>query len=219
MKQELASIEYGRRQLRRLEFLTDVVFGLAIVRLIFLLPRPEDGLGSVATVTELFKDASGPLAMVAIGLAWTIIFWIQNNRVFGALERTDTKHTVLSLLQVCAMLLFLYAVRLGVDFDGQLGAMLAESLAAALMGGLAIAGWLYAVRNKLVVEAASAADKRQITASLLGEPITALLTVGIAFLGPGWWTLAWLVFGTVIGRIVRRWEARARLADSSDENL
>jgi len=218
MKHKLASIEYGRRQLRRLEFLTDVVFGLAIMRLIFLLPRPENGLGSVGTVAELFQDQSGPLAMVAIGLAWTIIFWIQNNKVFGALERTDTRHTVLSILQICAMLLFLYSVRLGVDFDGQLGAMLAESFTAALMGGFAVAGWLYASRNRrLVVEEITDDDMHHITASLLGEPITAILTLGIAALGPGWWTLSWLVFGAIVGRFVRRWDTRNSPGEASGE--
>ena len=125
MKRKLASIEYGRRQLRRLEFLTDVVFGLAIVRFMLLLPRPEGGLKSVATVKELFTEQTAPLGMVVIGLAWTIIFWIQNNKVYGALRQTDTRHTVFAILQLVSMLLFLYAVRLGVDFDGQLGAMVA----------------------------------------------------------------------------------------------
>lgn len=205
MSSKSAEREYGARQLRRLEFLIDVVFGLAIMRLLLLLPRPEHGLESARTVADLFQDSAGPLAMVVIGLAWTIVFWIQNNKVFGALEKTDTKHTVLSILQLCSMLLFLYAVRLGVDFDGQLGAMLAESVAAALMGGLAVAGWLYASKNgRLTAEEVTADDARQVTVSLMGEPITAVLTIGVAFLGPGWWTLSWLGFGFVVGRLVRR---------------
>ena len=219
MNRKLASIEYGRRQLRRLEFLTDVVFGIAIVRFMLLLPRPEGGLKSVETVKDLFVEQKAPLGMVFIGLAWTIIFWIQNNKVYGALRQTDTRHTVLAILQLCSMLLFLYAVRLGVDFDGQLAAMVAESVAAALMGAFAIAGWLYAVRDRrLVQDEATDNDLRTITASLLTEPITAVLTIGIAFVGPGWWTLSWLAFGAVVSRFVKKWEASGRLPDAAPEN-
>ena len=87
------------------------------------------------------------------------------------------------------------------------------------MGALAIAGWLYAVRDRrLVIEEAADRDLRQITASLLTEPITAVLTIGVAFLGSGWWTLSWLVFGAVVGRLVKRWEALGRPEEAADEN-
>ena len=204
-------IEYGARQLRRLEFLTDVVFGLGIMRLFLLLPRPEGGLRSVHSFTELYKDSGGSVLMVIIGVAWLIVFWVQHNRVFGMLQRTDTRHTVISMLQICAMLIFLYAVRLGVDFDGQVSAMLFESIAAAVMGALAIAGWLYASKgHRLTEEAVTDEHIRSMTASLLNEPLTAVCTIGIAFFGPGWWTLSWIGFGVIVKRILRRWEAVAR---------
>ena len=50
------------------------------------------------------------------------------------------------------------------------------------------------------------------SASLLNEPITAACTIGVAFCGPGWWTLSWIVFGIIVKRILRRWEAFVRLA-------
>ena len=205
--QTAPEIEYGSRQLRRLEFLTDVVFGLGIVRLFLLLPRPEGGLRGAHSFSELYKDSGAAILMVMIGLAWLIIFWIQHNRVFGMLQRTDTRHTVLSLLQICAMLIFLYAVRLGVEFGGQLGAMVFESIAAAGMGALAVAGWLYASKNhRLTEEVVTDEHIRATTASLLNEPITAACTIGMALLGPGWWTLSWFGFGAIVKRSLKRWE-------------
>ncbi|MHC4956334.1 MAG: TMEM175 family protein [Planctomycetota bacterium] len=208
------TLEYGRRQLRRLEFLIDVVFGIAIVRMLLLLPRPEDGM-KVHDFTELFKDRTGAMVMVVIGLVWIIIFWIQNNRVFGTLETTDTRHTVISMAQLCATMLFIYAVRLGVEFDGQRGAMLFESTAAVLMGALAIAGWLYASKNhRLIADALTDSDVRRMTASLLTEPIAAVLTIGAAFFGPLAWTASWFVFGFLVKKSVKRWEARVQLDEA-----
>jgi uncharacterized membrane protein len=198
-------MEHGRRQLRRLEMLTDVVFAIAIWRVFMLLPRPGQGDRSFSTILEMYRGDAAVLAIVLIGFALMIIHWIQNNAVFGALERTNNRHTVLSLLQVCSLLLFLYAVRLGVEFDGSLGAMIFESFAAALMGGLGLASWLYATKDRrLISDAVTEEDVRHLTARLLPSPVVAVLTIGIAFLGNLWWTLSWFVLGGVVGKLARK---------------
>lgn len=202
-------MEHGRRQLRRLEILTDVIFAIAIWRVFMLLPRPDQD--SFASIVEMYRGNASVLAIVLIGFVIMIMYWIQNNAVFGALERTDNRHTVLSILQVCSVLFFLYAVRLGVEFDGTLGAMVFESVAAALMGGLGLAGWLYAIHDhRLVHESVTEEDTRSLTARLLPGPVTAVLTIGIAFLGSLWWTLSWFVLGAVVGGLAREWVAKKR---------
>jgi uncharacterized membrane protein len=199
-------MEHGRRQLRRLESLTDVIFALAIWRIFMLLPRPGEGDRSFSTILEMYRGDAAVLAIVLIGFVLMIVYWIQNNAVFGALERTDNRHTVLSILQICSVLLFLYSVRLGVEFDGTLGAMVFESIAALLMGGLGLASWLYAATDRrLISDAVTDEDARHLTARLLPSPVTAALTVGIAFLGSLWWTLSWFILGAVVGRLAKKW--------------
>lgn len=200
--------EHGLRQLRRLEILTDVIFAIAIWRIFMLLPRPDEGDRSFSTILEMYRGSAAVLAIVLIGFVLMIVYWIQNNAVFGALERTDNRHTVLSILQVCSVLLFLYAVRLGVEFDGTLGAMVFESIAAALMGGLGLASWLYATKDRrLVADTVTEQDTRRLTARLLPGPVVAVLTIGIAFLGSLWWTLSWFVLGAVVGQRAKEWAA------------
>ena len=81
------------------------------------------------------------------------------------------------------------------------------------MGALAVAGWLYASKNhRLTEEPVTDGHIRSMTASLLNEPVTAACTIGVAFFGPGWWTLSWIAFGMIVKRILRRWEALVRLA-------
>jgi uncharacterized membrane protein len=202
-------MEHGRRQLRRLEILTDVIFAIAIWRIFMLLPRPGEGDRSFSTILEMYRGDAAVLAIVLIGFVLMIVYWIQNNAVFGALERTDNRHTVLSILQICSVLLFLYAVRLGVEFDGTLGAMVFESIAAVLMGGLGLASWLYAAKGRrLIQESVTEEDVRHMTARLLPNPVTAVLTIGIAFLGSLWWTLSWFVLGGVVSRLARNWAKR-----------
>lgn len=201
-------MEHGRRQLRRLEILTDVIFAIAIWRIFMMLPRPGDADRSFGTILEMYRGQAAVLAIVLIGFVLMIVYWIQHNAVFGALDRTDNRHTVLSILQLCAVLLFPYAVRLGVEFDGTLGAMVFESIAAALMGSLGLASRLYAAKHRrLVADVVTGKDARHLTARLLPAPLVAVLTIGIAFLGSLWWTLSWFVLGALIGRRAKEWAA------------
>ena len=62
--------------------------------------------------------------------------------VLGRLARTDTRHMAISILQLFSLLVFLYSVRMGIEFDGDREAMIFESAAAALMGLLGVAAWV-----------------------------------------------------------------------------
>jgi uncharacterized membrane protein len=141
--------------------------------------------------------------MVAIGLALVTIYWMQNNYVFGHLERTNGRHATLSFLQIFSLLLFLYSIRVGISFEGQFDALMFESLAAALMGLLAVASVSYAHRAGLVSEDVTEEGASKVRCRLLEEPVTALLTVPAALLGHGAWTIAWFLF-PLVGWLLRR---------------
>jgi len=182
------------RQLLRLERLMDVIFAIVIWRIFMLLPRPETGtLNWKSLYTFLFSNRID-LLMIVVGIAIVIIYWSQNNTLFGNLERTDGRHTVMAILQVFSLLLFLYAVRMGTFFDGTLGARIFESLTASLVGLTAVAGWYYAVKKGLVSDTLSDNEARHILDRIMAEPICALLTIPCAFIGPVIWEIAWLSF-------------------------
>ena len=187
-------------QLRRLEILADVIFALAIVRVFVLFPRPSPG----ENLAEFFADNLGTIAVVLVGFAFIIVYWLQNNAVFGVLARTDNRHTVIGIIQLITVLMFLYAVKLGVDFDGHLFAMLFESCVAALMGFLSLVNWAYATKDRrLLSDETTDEEVKKRTRHLWPEPTTAILTIPCAFLGPAVWTIAWFVLMPVVARVVK----------------
>jgi len=194
-------LEHGARQLRRLEFLTDVVFGLVILRIFTMLPKPE--ASTIKSVGALFEGRWIVLGIIAISLTFTIVYWIQHNAVFGALEKTDTRHTTLSILQIFALMMFLYSVKLGIEFDGDRNAMIFESVAAAVMGLLSLINWRYARKAGLVHPDATKRELDGLTTRLLPEPITAIVTCGTAFLGPMIWTISWFAVGPIVHRVLK----------------
>lgn len=193
----------GERQLRRLETLTDVVYAIVLWRLFMLIPRPGISTQEWTSVQDYLSDEWIALALVAIGVAFTIIYWLQSNHLLSALKRTDTRHTSLCIVQLFFVLIFLYSLRLGVDLGGSLGTRLVESCAAAAVGLTAVAAWNYArkgrrlLRPEVTTEEAQAIAKR-----IVAEPATAVATIPVAFLGAVFWELTWFLY-PVLARWLR----------------
>jgi len=129
---------------------------------------------------------------------------IQHNLVFGALERTNNRDTALSILQIFALLMFLYSVKIGIEFDGDPNAMLFESVAAAVMGFLSLVNWRYARKAGLVHPSVPDAELDALTLKLWPEPITAIVTIGTAFFSPLIWTITWFSVGPIAHRVLKK---------------
>lgn len=193
----------GERQLRRLETLTDVVYAIVLWRMFMLIPRPGVGDEKWTSVRDYLADEWIALALIAIGVAFTIIYWLQSNHLLSALKRTDTRHTALSIVQLFFVLIFLYSLRLGVDLGGSLGTRLVESCAAAAVGLTAVAAWNYARKgHRLLRPEVSTEEAQAIAKRITAEPATAIATIPMAFLGAVFWELTWFLY-PVLARWLR----------------
>jgi uncharacterized membrane protein len=190
-------------QLSRLETLTDVVYALVLWRLFTLLPVPEQSDWGWATMGEFVQAELATFAAVAIGLAFTIIYWIQNNALMGDLERTNPTHTVLAILQIFFLLVFLGVVALSVTLEPSPGVRALESAATAVVGISGAWAWSYAIKDRrLLSDHVSDEDALAVRDRISAEPLTALVTLPLAFF-PLVWELGWLSYPLLI-RLVRR---------------
>jgi uncharacterized membrane protein len=208
-KTSQATITAQVHQLRRLEMLIDVVYALVILRIFTLIPRPEKGDFAWGTIVEFLLSDKGDLIMALVGMVIVIIYWTQNNTIFGNLVRTDNRHATLTIIQLFSLLLFLYALRMGTFFEGTTGARVFESSAAALLGISSAAGWYYAMHNqRLVRPDMTGVEAHDLLVKVLAEPFAALLTIPCAFIGPVVWEIAWLSFipfAQVLKRLRPKW--------------
>ena len=206
--ENLAKLERESRQLRRLEVLIDVVFAIVIWRAFMLIPRPGEGGWNWDSITDMLASNILTLVIVMIGVVVAIVYWLQNNALFGNLDRTDGVHTALSILQIFFLLLFLYSIRVGATLEASSGTRAFESCTAALVGITAALGWSYAIKNRrLVSPDLSDRDARDLQIRILAEPITALITLPCAFIGPWIWEASWLSYPLVTAVLKRRREA------------
>ena len=207
-QEDRAELVRGTRQLRRLEMLMDVVYALVIWRLFMLMPRPEK-IGEWRSLSSFLSSNVELYVIVGLALIIVIIYWIQNNALFGYLDRTDNLHTAISIIQIFFLLLFLYSIRVGLDFPGESHARALESVTAALVGIASITGWRYAMKNRrLLSPEATDLKAGQISDQNLAEPIAAGITLPFAFLGPIVWEIAWLSYLPVSYWLRRRRRTR-----------
>jgi len=203
----------GVRQLQRLCTLTDVVYAIIIWRIFALIPRPGVSEANWSSLGDYFQTEWLQLLVLLVGLIFTIAYWLQSNALSSRLARTDTTHTVLSIVKIFSLLLFLYSIRMGIEVRDALGARVFESLAAANVGLWSALAWRYASKNRrLLREDVTDLEAKQLAVRITGEPLTAVVTIPFAFVGPVFWNLSWFAYPVIAGFVRRR--ARAMKAQS-----
>jgi uncharacterized membrane protein len=197
--EDKAKLRRESLQLQRLARMVDVVYAIIIWRAFTLLPRPTAEQLSWEHIGAFLSANIGAFLLVFIGIVVTIIYWLQNNVLFGNLQSTDSRHTILSILQLFFLLVFLVSLRLGIDLGASTGTRALESIAAALVGIAGGWGWLYAIKNhRLLLPEVTEQYARRLRDRILAEPITAIITIPLAFVGPILWEISWLSYPLVV---------------------
>jgi uncharacterized membrane protein len=204
-----AESKRGRLQLQRLVILIDVVYAIVLWRCFVLIPKPGQEAWHWSTVGSFVAENIAVFVVILVGVIVTIIYWLQSNVLFSNLERTDGRHTFLSIFQVFFLLIFLFSIRIGVELESSAGTRAFESIAAMLVGVPASLGWSHAVKKKLLLSDVSKEDADEISYRILAEPITAIITIPLAFVGPIVWEVSWLSYPLVVRLLKRRGRAKA----------
>lgn len=197
-----AEKQRDKNQLRRLQTLMDVIFGVLIIRLFMILPQPAEVLKGGKDPLLIFGE--GQFIMFIIGIILVSIYWFQSNKTNGNLVATDGKHSFISILQMLFLLLYFYSIGLDAATHSDLLALFMQSVTLALAGFAGFAAWIYASKHaELISEAVTEKEVNDIKISILTEPLAALFTIPFAFIGAGLWNLSWLsviVFGWFLKR-------------------
>ena len=192
-------------QLQRLARMVDVVYAIIIWRIFTLLPRPTAEQLSWEHIGAFLSTNIGSFVLVIIGIAIAIIYWIQNNLLFGNLQSTDSRHTILSILQLFFLLVFLVSLRLSIEIGASTATRAFESLTALLVGIAGGWGWAYAVKNhRLLLPEVTEQYALRLRDRILAEPITATITIPMAFVGPILWEISWFSYPLVVWLVRQR---------------
>ena len=98
---------------------------------------------------------------------------------------------------------------LGIQQGGSTGTRMCESLAAVLLGLPSAWGFRHAAKKGLVHPDTTPDEIRALERRITAEPLTALVTLPMAFVGPVFWELSWLSYVPItryLERRQRRWK-------------
>jgi uncharacterized membrane protein len=186
-------LQRDSRQLRRLESLIDTVFALVIVMMVFDLPDPDDSIAFDLASFVAFRVDSLLVAM--LGIIVLLVYWFQSNLLLGNLNRTDGKHAAISLIQIFLVLAYLLAVSLGIEVGTEPLVLAAQSITAALVGFAAAAAWWNASYNRRLLTPEIEHDEvAALRLRVLAEPLTAVLTLALAFVSATAWEIGWFTY-------------------------
>ena len=187
--------DVSKKQLLRLERLTDLVYALVIWRIFMLLPRPNFDNPEWDTVMDMLISNWPDFVVPLLSILIVIVFWLQSNSLLSRLKATNPIHTGISIFQVFFVLFYLYALGLGIGVGSAADTRVLESSAAVLIGAIAYLGWWYASgKAALLSENVSDEEAREVAQANFAEPITALLTIPAAFIGPWAWEVSWFLY-------------------------
>jgi uncharacterized membrane protein len=196
-------------QLTRLERMADVIFAIMLWRAITSFPTPITKEFSWEQIGPYLSANQGDFTMVLIGILVVIVFWLQNNLLFGNLQATDTRHTILSILQLFFLLVFTVSLRVGVEVEPSYITRAFESITAGMVGVAASWGWSYAIKNRrLLSPDVTDAYALELRDRILAEPLAALITLPFAFVSAALWEISWLSYLPIAILLRRRRQRR-----------
>lgn len=208
---EPAELERQARQLTRLETLMDVMFALMLFRVLAPLPMPsaeEDLEWTAGALLAFLNEAGGSIVMSLIGVILIVIYWLQNNKLLGNLVRTNGNHVAFCIAQLVFLVLYAYSMEIAEFFDSPATRFM-QSMALAGVGFAGFLGFRYAAKDRrLLSDNVSGEDADALKISVLPEPVTALLTIPLAYVGPWAWEIGWLVMLPIGSWLRRRHDRR-----------
>ncbi len=200
------TITPDRIYLNRLSRFIDIVYALLFFFMItHYMPLIEDMEWSHKPLGLLshLMDNSGELLRIFIGGGLALMYWNQNNGLFKHLTKTNGMHAALSLVQLFLVCLFIYFAIADPALESQSSPAL-QAASLALAGFTGVAAWVYASKHNMMSESLGEDEVNTITRSNLMEPSVAVVNIGLAFVGPLVWTLAWFVLPVIFNWILKK---------------
>jgi uncharacterized membrane protein len=197
----------SRLQLTRLERLTDVFYAIVIWQLFMMVPTPDSTGKEWDSLMDYLSDSFVVIIVTIIGVIFASTYWIQSNKLFSILIKSDKYHTTVSFFQLILLLAFLYSLSLGIFLGGSAGTWAFESITVTLVGLCSWLGLRHALKDRKLVDSdLSEAETIKISSDIKVLPISTAITIPFAFINlpPMFgfsvpWELSWFIYPIFVG--------------------
>jgi len=184
---------------RRIEALTDGIFGFAMTLLVTTIALPSLASTSDHSIRSLVLGQWHQFYVYGLSFMLLSVFWVVHHIQFHVIERTDGLHVWINIVLLMFVALIPFSCDLAGDYPGEPVAEMVFGLNMLAVGGMYLLNWVYATGSHRLVSpdlprAAVVTGLRR-TAVV---PVTAVVAMGVAFVAPGWATMAYLLIPVLL---------------------
>jgi uncharacterized membrane protein len=216
---DLHSLKAGGIELERLLFFSDAVFAIAITLLVLEIKVPDRE--AIASAAGLRSALEGLIPQFfAFFLSFLVIgyYWFMHHTMFRHILRGDDRLIFINLGLLLFVAFLPFPVALFGSFRHHPPALVFYASALAATGFTQSILWAHATRGRRLVDPhLDPRTVRLIHFRLLSLPVIFAISIPLAFIGPTWSLLSWVLIVPVMRIIrsrLRRQEASAEVASS-----
>ncbi len=184
----------------RINTLTDCIFAVAMMLMIFTFNFPaEDITFSAADIEKFLLNQAKPVFYFLCTFMFLGFYWLTNNRLTRYVRRADTVYLFLSLINIMFIVLVPYPNALIMRFPEAWQIQALYSLILALIGFSSVLIWRYCTSDRRLVD--PDLDQKtvdELMIECLVEPTLALFSIGAAFISRNLWALTLLMVPIVL---------------------
>jgi uncharacterized membrane protein len=196
--------------LARIQLLSDIIYAMAMIFLIFNIPLPgPEVTESYTAALFYFQDVLPEMAAGIITFVLIAVYWMKNVEHFLYYDRMTVPFAWLHILHLAFVATLPMTNKMTIVLDEIPGALVLYSVNIGLVGAFSFFAFRYAVKKKLTIPDVEEEELRTVLSQTLIEPTVAIIAIPAVLLSP----LAWdAVFITV--PLIHGWLSKQKNASS-----
>lgn len=194
--------------LARIQLLSDIIYAMAMIFLIFNIPLPGlEVTESYAAALFYFQDVLSEMAAGIITFVLIAVYWMKNVEHFLYYDRMTVPFAWLHILHLAFVAILPMTNKMTIVLDEIPGALVLYSINIGLVGAFSFFAFRYAVKKKLTNPDVDEEELRTVLSQTLIEPTVAIIAIPAALLSPLAWDAVFVSVPLIHGWLSKKKDA------------
>jgi uncharacterized membrane protein len=194
--------------LARIQLLSDIIYAMAMIFLIFNIPLPgPEVTQSYTAALFYFQDVLPEMAAGIITFVLIAVYWMKNVEHFLYYDMMTVPFAWLHILHLAFVATLPMTNKMTIVLDEIPGALVLYSINICLVGVFSFFAFRYAVKKKLTIPGVEEKEIRKVMSQTLIEPVVAIIAIPAALFSPLAWDAVFIAIPLIHGWLSKQKEA------------
>jgi uncharacterized membrane protein len=201
--------KYSRElPLARIQLLSDIIYAMAMIFLIFNIPLPgPEVTQSYTAALFYFQDVLPEMAAGIITFVLIAVYWMKNVEHFLYYDMMTVPFAWLHILHLAFVATLPMTNKMTIVLEEIPGALVLYSINICLVGVFSFFAFRYAVKKKLTIPGVEEKEIRKVMSQTLIEPVVAIIAIPAALFSPLAWDAVFIAIPLIHGWLSKQKEA------------